>query len=73
MRLVRNWNVIVEKFKAKLKNWKATILSFDKRLTLVNSVLNSLPLYYFWLFWAPKRIILFFIVLKEEFFREGDQ
>ncbi|KAI3507508.1 hypothetical protein L1887_22495 [Cichorium endivia] len=57
MKLSRNWNVVIEKFKSKLSKWKSKMMSFGGRLTLVNSVLSSLPLYYFSLFKAPKKVI----------------
>lgn len=57
MRLEKNWISIIEKFKNKLSAWKAKYLSFGGRLTLINSVLSSLPLYYFSLFKAPVKVI----------------
>ncbi|GKA75155.1 kinase-like domain, beta-lactamase/transpeptidase-like protein [Tanacetum coccineum] len=50
MRRVGAWNVVVEKFKSRLGEWKAKTMSFGGRLTLVKSVLGSLPLYYFSMF-----------------------
>ncbi|GJV00544.1 reverse transcriptase domain, reverse transcriptase zinc-binding domain protein [Tanacetum coccineum] len=47
MRHVNAWITVVEKFKKRLSDWKAKTLSFEGRLTLVKSVLGSLPLYYF--------------------------
>ncbi|GKB38833.1 RNA-directed DNA polymerase, eukaryota, reverse transcriptase zinc-binding domain protein, partial [Tanacetum coccineum] len=44
MRRVNAWNTMVEKFKMKLGDWKAKTLSLWGRLTLVKSVLGSLPL-----------------------------
>ncbi|GJY28102.1 hypothetical protein Tco_0403869 [Tanacetum coccineum] len=50
MRRVKAWGPVVEKFKNKLVDWKAKTMSFGGRLTLVKSVLGSLPLYYFSMF-----------------------
>lgn len=60
--------MIVEKFKNKLNNWKASTLSFGWRLTLVRSVLNSLPLYYFALFQAPNKVISLLESIRRRFF-----
>ena len=57
MKLTRNWNPIVEKFRAKLSLLEARSLSFGGKLTLVKSVLSSFPLYYFSNFKAPRKII----------------
>lgn len=57
MSLCRNWKTVIDKFQSKLSKWKSSMLSFGGRLTLVNSVLSSLPLYFFSLFKAPKKII----------------
>ncbi|GKF29224.1 hypothetical protein Tco_0095566, partial [Tanacetum coccineum] len=53
MRRVNAWGPVVEKFKNKLADWKAKTMSFGGRLTLVKSVLGSLPLYYFSMFRVP--------------------
>ncbi|XP_042753244.1 uncharacterized protein LOC122195423 [Lactuca sativa] len=55
--LTKNWRPIIEKFQARLSLWKAKTLSFGGHLTLVKSVLNSLPTYYFSLFKAPNGVI----------------
>ncbi|GKE69882.1 reverse transcriptase domain, reverse transcriptase zinc-binding domain protein, partial [Tanacetum coccineum] len=44
MRRINAWGPVVEKFKNKLADWKAKMMSFGGRLTLVKSVLGSLPL-----------------------------
>ncbi|GJU27326.1 cysteine-rich receptor-like protein kinase [Tanacetum coccineum] len=44
MRRVGAWNTVVEKFKNRLADWKTKSMSFGGRLTLVKSVLGSLPL-----------------------------
>nr|GEX49506.1 hypothetical protein [Tanacetum cinerariifolium] len=52
-----SWGIIVEKFKDTLSEWKAKSISFGGRLTLVQSVLGGLSLYYFSLFRAPTSVI----------------
>lgn len=57
MKLAKNWKPIMDKFNSKLSSWKAKNLSFGGRLTLLKSVLGSLPLYYFSIFKAPLKVI----------------
>ncbi|XP_071729191.1 uncharacterized protein [Rutidosis leptorrhynchoides] len=52
MNKMESWNPVLDKFTKRLSDWKARSVSFGGRLTLVKSVLNSLPLYYFSLFRA---------------------
>ncbi|XP_021995252.1 uncharacterized protein LOC110892394 [Helianthus annuus] len=51
----------------RLAIWKAKILSFGGRLTLIKSVLNALPTYYFSLFRAPEQVIEQLERLRREF------
>lgn len=73
MKLAKHWNPIIEKFRVKLSNWKAKCLSFGGHLTLVKSVLNSLPLYYFSLFRAPKKVIDLLEKIRRRFLWGGDE
>lgn len=52
----KTWQPVVEKVKAKLALWKRRTLSFAGRLTLIKSVLDSLPGYYISLFKVPKGV-----------------
>ena len=47
------WKPVLDKFKQKLSTWKRRLLSFAGRLTLIKSVLSSLPIYYISLFKIP--------------------
>lgn len=71
IRLAKNWRPIVEKFKLKLLNWKASTLSFEGRLTLVKSILDSLPLFYLSLFKAPDKIINNLESIRRKFLWRG--
>ncbi|KAI3683245.1 hypothetical protein L1987_83746 [Smallanthus sonchifolius] len=57
MNLIKSWKPVVEKFQKRLSGWRAKNLSFGGRVTLIKSVLNSLPMYYFSLYRAPVAII----------------
>ncbi|GKD35184.1 putative RNA-directed DNA polymerase, eukaryota, reverse transcriptase zinc-binding domain protein, partial [Tanacetum coccineum] len=50
MSLTANWKLLVDKFHSKLSSWKASLLSYGGRLTLLKTVLGSLGIYYFSLF-----------------------
>ena len=65
------WKPIVEKIENRLAAWKAKILSRAGRLTLIKSVLNSLPVYYMSMFKMLKVIALKIVKLQRRFFWGG--
>ncbi|GKA98386.1 cytochrome P450 [Tanacetum coccineum] len=65
-----NWNPL-ERFLKRLSNWKAKTLSFGGQLTLIRSVLDSLGVYYFSTFKAPKKIIYKLEGIRRRFFWGG--
>ncbi|KAJ0601850.1 putative RNA-directed DNA polymerase [Helianthus annuus] len=67
MNLARNWRPVVDTFKSRLSVWKANTLSYGGRLTLIKSVLNALPTYYFSLFRAPIQILKELERLRRDF------
>lgn len=56
-RLKSSWKPVIDKFKQKLSSWKNKFLSFGGRVTLIKSVLNSLPIYYLSLFRIPEGVV----------------
>ena len=50
---VVKWDPIVERFERKLASWKKPLLSKGARVTLIQSVLSNLPVYFLSLFAIP--------------------
>ncbi|GKD55254.1 RNA-directed DNA polymerase, eukaryota, reverse transcriptase zinc-binding domain protein [Tanacetum coccineum] len=71
MHYLANWNILVDKFKSKLSNWKASLLSIGGRLTLIKYVLGSLGIYYLSIFKAPDSIINSLERMRANFFWGG--
>ncbi|GKC63795.1 putative RNA-directed DNA polymerase [Tanacetum coccineum] len=71
MRRVGAWNPVVDKFKKRLSEWKAKTMSFGGRLTLVKSVLGSLPLYYFLMLRVPSSVLKNLERIRKIFFWGG--
>jgi hypothetical protein len=51
------WIPIIESMRNRLNTWKGRNLSIGGRVTLINSVLSSLPLYFFSIYKAPSCVI----------------
>ena len=62
------WKPVMEKIQHRLASWKSKILSRAGRLTLIKSVLNSLPVYYMSMFKMPKAIVLKIVKMQRRFF-----
>ena len=65
------WKPVVEKIQNRLASWKSKILSRAGRVTLIKSVLNSLPLYYMSMFMMPRSIALKIVKIQRNFFWGG--
>lgn len=46
----KNWDSLVNKVSQRLNSWKQKTLSIGKRITLIKSVIGSLPIYYMYLY-----------------------
>lgn len=73
MLVKKSWKPIVEKIQAKLSNWKVNTPSFGRRLTLIKSVLGSLPTYYLSIFRAPHGILEDLEKLRRRFLWGGNE
>ncbi|MCH81419.1 LINE-1 reverse transcriptase like, partial [Trifolium medium] len=70
-RRLNTWKPVVESMKKRLSSWNGRHLSIGGRVTLINSVLSSLPLYFFSFFKAPKGVITDLIKLQRNFLWGG--
>lgn len=51
------WNLVIQSLKKKLSNWKARLLSIGGRVTMLNSVLSSIPIYTMSFYISPVKVI----------------
>jgi hypothetical protein len=65
------WKPVVESMTKRLNTWSSRHLSYDGRITLINSVLSSLPLHFFSFFKAPKCIINQLVRIQRNFLWGG--
>lgn len=73
-RRLRNadWKEVVERFEKRLSSWKGKLLSTGGRLTLINSVLSSLPLYMMSFFAIPRGILTKLDYFRSRFYWQSD-
>ncbi|MFS7930782.1 putative RNA-directed DNA polymerase [Helianthus anomalus] len=73
MNLARNWKSVVDVFRNRLSIWKAKVLSYGGRITLIKAVLNSLPTYFLSLFKAPAKVLSALDKIRRVFFWGGSE
>ena len=73
MNRVAAWNPIVERVQKRLATWRAVGLAKVGRLTLILSVLNSLPVYFLSLYRMPKRVITRIEQIQRRFLWAGNR
>ncbi|XP_022038852.1 uncharacterized protein LOC110941517 [Helianthus annuus] len=56
MNKICHWDSVIDTVKRRLASWKANMLSMGSRLTLIKSVLASLPVYYLSIYKAPSKV-----------------
>ena len=74
-RKLRNaeWRKVEERFERRLSSWKGKHLSIGGRLTLINSVLSSLPMYMMTFFALPKGVQKKLDYFRSRFYWQGDE
>ncbi|GJT38145.1 RNA-directed DNA polymerase, eukaryota [Tanacetum coccineum] len=72
MSRVNAWKEIVDKVKTRLSKWKMKTLSIGGRLTLLKSVLGSLPIFHMSIHRVPKRVLHTLESIQSHFFNGHD-
>ncbi|GJZ25140.1 RNA-directed DNA polymerase, eukaryota, reverse transcriptase zinc-binding domain protein [Tanacetum coccineum] len=72
MSRVQSWNEIVNILIARLSNWKMKTLSIGGILTLLNSVLGSMPIYHMSLFNVPVKVLRIMESIRCHFFNDAN-
>ncbi|XP_075083429.1 uncharacterized protein LOC142167168 [Nicotiana tabacum] len=62
------WNGVVENFEKRLASWQQQYLSMGGRLTLISSVLDSIPTFVKSLFSIPKKVLKRLDKIRRDFF-----
>ncbi|KAK7255667.1 hypothetical protein RIF29_29084 [Crotalaria pallida] len=70
-RSVDCWAKVIQLFQKRLSSWKCKHLSLGARITLINSVLSSLPVYYLSFFSLSKKVNDILIKLQRNFLWGG--
>ena len=68
-----DWKMVEERFEKRLSSWKGKHLSIGSRLTLINSVLSSLPMYMMSFFEIPKGVLKKLDYFRSRFYWQGDE
>ncbi|GKV26615.1 hypothetical protein SLEP1_g35880 [Rubroshorea leprosula] len=66
------WQPLVESFKRKLASWKGRHLSFGGQITLINSVLSSLLVFWMSVYLIPKGILISIDKIHRNFLWGGE-
>ncbi|GJX09413.1 RNA-directed DNA polymerase, eukaryota [Tanacetum coccineum] len=72
MHRLQVWNDIVDRIRSRLSKWKMKMLSIGGRLTLVKSVLGSMPIFHMSLFKVPAGILRTLESIRCHFFNGHD-
>ncbi|GKD63196.1 RNA-directed DNA polymerase, eukaryota, reverse transcriptase zinc-binding domain protein, partial [Tanacetum coccineum] len=68
MSRIQSWSEIVNNILTRLSKWKLKTLSIGGRLTLLKSILGSLPIYHMSLFKVPAKVLLNMESIRCHFF-----
>nr|GEW66941.1 RNA-directed DNA polymerase, eukaryota [Tanacetum cinerariifolium] len=72
MNRLHAWNDIMDRIKRRLSKWKMTSLSIGGRLTLVKSVLGSMPIFHMAMFKVPAGVLCTLEKIRSHFFNGHD-
>nr|GEY65706.1 RNA-directed DNA polymerase, eukaryota [Tanacetum cinerariifolium] len=68
MSRINSWDDIVDRVKARLSDWKMKTLSIRGWLTLLKSVLGSIPIYHLSMYKAPAKVLHTMELIRSRFF-----
>lgn len=66
-----DWNPLVSKIEKKLQTWKGSLLSLGGRVTLLNSVISALPLYWLSIYKIPVTVCSKIDKIRKKFLWSG--
>ncbi|GKB33497.1 hypothetical protein Tco_0872898 [Tanacetum coccineum] len=72
MSRIHSWNEVVDRVIARLLKWKMKTLSIGGRLTLLKSVLGSMPIYHMSIFKVPMKVRQRLESIRSYFFNSND-
>nr|GEX26393.1 RNA-directed DNA polymerase, eukaryota [Tanacetum cinerariifolium] len=72
MSRIQSWNEPIERMECRLSKWKLKTLSIGGRLTLLKSVLVSMPIYHMSLFIVPKKVLHRMESMRSHFFNGAE-
>ena len=65
------WKPVLRKVRKRLEGWKRSFLSRRGRLSVIESIMSSMPIYYLSLFKIPRSVAKEIESLMRDFLREG--
>ncbi|GJX96590.1 RNA-directed DNA polymerase, eukaryota, reverse transcriptase zinc-binding domain protein [Tanacetum coccineum] len=68
MSRAQEWQEVVDKVKDRLSKWKLKALSIGGRLTLLKSVLGSIPIFHMSIYRVPSRVLKLLESIRNHFF-----
>ncbi|GKF83190.1 hypothetical protein Tco_0244846, partial [Tanacetum coccineum] len=72
MSRINSWDDVISKVSSRLSKWKLKLLSIGGRLTLLKSILTSIPLYHMSIFKVPIGVLNHLESIRPNFFYEVD-
>ncbi|GJU64428.1 RNA-directed DNA polymerase, eukaryota, partial [Tanacetum coccineum] len=72
MSRVHAWNEVIDRVKNRLSKWKMKTLSIGGRLTLLKSVLGSIPIFHMSIYRAPLSVLRTLESIRSKFFKGHD-
>nr|KYP53045.1 Putative ribonuclease H protein At1g65750 family [Cajanus cajan] len=70
-RKLATWRPILDGLRKRLSSWKHRYLSIGGRVTLINAVLNAMPIHFLSFFKAPNSVIKEIVAIQRDFLWRG--